>query len=94
MPMNMKMDGDKVLLECNLCHHWFQFGLGIYKGRNITAWDAQICDWCLAANYDGIMPDRHPGLIEHLRRRGIAISLNSKGWLDIPPTSGQSLAMA
>ena len=50
MPMNMKMDGDRVLLECNLCHQWFQFGLDIYKGRNIKTWDAQICDWCLAAN--------------------------------------------
>jgi hypothetical protein len=84
MPMNMRMDGDKTLLECNLCHGWFQFGEHVYKGRNIIAWDVQICDWCLAANYDGIMPDRHPNLIAHLRAKQIPIKLNDRGWLDIP----------
>ena len=84
MPMNMKMDGDRVLLECNLCHQWFQFGLDIYKGRNIKTWDAQICDWCLAANRDGILLENHRDLIEHLQVKGIPITLNCKGWLDIP----------
>lgn len=84
MPMNMKIDGDKTLLECSLCNRWFQFGEHVYKGRNITSWDAQICDGCLAANYDGIMPEKHPVFMQNLRARGISISLNQKGWLDIP----------
>lgn len=83
--MNMKMDGDKVLLECGLCHRWFQFGNHVYEGRSIVSWDAQICDWCLAANRDGIMLEKHPDLVEHLKTRGIATTLNQRGWLDIPP---------
>jgi hypothetical protein len=83
--MNMKMDGDKVLLKCALCHRWFQFGKHVYEGRNIVLWEAQICDLCLAANHDGIMPEKHPDLIENFRGRGIAIALNQKGWLDVPP---------
>jgi len=83
--MPMKMDGDKVLYECFLCRWWFQFALHIYNGLNIVAWDAQICDWCLAANHDGIMPQSHPDLIEYLLAKKIPITLNHKGWLDIPP---------
>jgi hypothetical protein len=83
--MKMKMDGDRPLLECSLCSRWFQFGEHIYKGRIIAVWEAQICDGCLAGNHDGIMPETHPQFIERLRTKGIPITLNHKGWLDIPP---------
>lgn len=80
----MKMDGDKILYECILGHHWFQLGPHIYEGRRIKVWDVEICDRCAAANWDGIMLDRHPDLAEHLKTKSIPITLNSKGWLNIP----------
>jgi hypothetical protein len=85
MPMNMKREGGKTLLECSLCRKWFQFGEGVYEGRNVSLWDIQLCNWCLAANHDGIMLEKYPDLLRHLRAKGVPIALNQKGWLEIPP---------
>jgi hypothetical protein len=84
--MPMTMDGEKILYECILCHRPFQFGPHVYNGRHIAAWGVQICDGCIKSNWDGIMPDRHPDLIEHLQAKGIPITLNPRGWLNIPPS--------
>lgn len=82
--MAMKMDGEKILYDCFLCDVPFQFGPHIYNGRRVRQWDVEICDFCLQNNRDGIMLDRHPRLADHLRAKGIAFTLNPKGYLDIP----------
>jgi hypothetical protein len=82
--MSMKMDGDKIMYDCILCGLPFQFGPHVYKGRHIKAWDAEICDGCIAANWDGIMVENHPNLVEHLKAKGVQIALNPMGWLNIP----------
>ena len=83
MPMRT-MDG-KTYYDCILCDRPFQFGPHVYNGRHIRQWDAQICDGCIHANWDGIMLEQHPRLAEHLRATGAQITLNAKGWLNIPP---------
>jgi hypothetical protein len=82
--MAMKMDGEKIFCDCILCDVPFQRGPHVYNGRHIGAWDVEICDLCVSRNRDGIMPDRHPRLIAHLRTKGVPIKLNPKGWLNIP----------
>jgi hypothetical protein len=82
--MPMTTDGDKILYECILCHRPFQFGPHVYDGRHIAVWGVEICSRCIAANWDGIMLDRHPDLVERLNAKGVQVTLNQKGWLNIP----------
>jgi len=82
--MAQRMEGDKILYDCFLCERPFQFGPHLYNGRHIAAWNVQICDNCTKWNWDGLVPERHSRLIEHLRANGIPINLNANGWLDIP----------
>lgn len=65
--------------DCFLCKRPFQSG-----GRHIASWGLEICDSCLRRNSDGIVPQRHPRLLQHLRARDVKIDLNPKGYLDIP----------
>jgi hypothetical protein len=74
----------KVFCECFLCKREFRFGPHIYDGKNIPNWGIMICLGCLNGNWDGIVPDRYPHLIEHLKSQKISIQLNAKGWIDIP----------
>jgi hypothetical protein len=82
--MSLRMVDDKVCYDCFLCKRPFQFGDHVYKGRHIAAWDVEICDGCLSSNWDGIVPDTHPDLIEHLKAKEIPVTLNPRGWIDIP----------
>lgn len=70
--------------RCFLCQTPFQYGPHIYSGRPVKAWDVMACNRCLDANWDGIVPSRHPRLIAHLEERGVEIRLNAKGWIDWP----------
>jgi hypothetical protein len=79
----VSLDG-KTLSKCRLCRRRFQFGEHIYKGRAINEWDIMVCEWCYASNRDGIVPQSHPDLIQHLEKRGIGVKLNAKGWIDWP----------
>jgi hypothetical protein len=81
----LRMEGDKILYDCILCSRPFQFGPHAYHGRHIAVWDVQICDVCIRSNWDGIVPQTHPALIERLKTKAIPFTLNSNGWLDIPP---------
>jgi hypothetical protein len=86
---------EKIYYDCILCSLPFQFGPHVYNGRHIKQWDVQICDRCCSANWDGIVLETHPGLMEHLKAEGIPITLNSRGGLDIPPhKSNQDTAPA
>jgi hypothetical protein len=62
----------------------FQFGPHTYEGQHIKSWGVEICDTCRRGNWDGIVPEQNPRLMEHLRAKGISIALNPKGLLDIP----------
>jgi hypothetical protein len=61
-----------------------KFGPLIYNGRRITKWDTMVCSRCPERNWDGIVPEKHPDLIPHLRSRGIEVKLNARGWIDWP----------
>lgn len=78
------MAEDKIMLKCFLCGREFQFGPHRYDGRGVPKWGITICRTCDDANWDGIVLANHPGLKRHLETRGIPITLNAKGWLDIP----------
>jgi len=71
---------------CILCDRSFQFGTapGIYRGRHIGSWGVEICDGCLRGNWDGIDLETRPRLAEHLRGRGISVTKNAKGLVNIP----------
>lgn len=75
----------KFMYDCFLCRRPFQFGPHVYNGRPIRQWDIIACDICISSNWDGLVPDQHPRLIERLKAKGIPIELNAKGWLPIPP---------
>lgn len=78
------MNDHKIIYDCFLCRRPFQFGPGLYAGKPIKPWDIMVCDSCSRGNHDGIVPATYPHLIEHLKSRGIAIAINSKGWIDWP----------
>jgi hypothetical protein len=88
--MALKIEGEKIFYDCILCQKPFQFGPHVYNGRHIAEWDTQICDSCVKWNWDGVVPERHPRLMEHLREKGISVHLNARGWLDVPPRQGSS----
>jgi hypothetical protein len=82
--MALRIVDGKQHYDCFLCSRPFQYGEGIYKGRHIPQWNVQLCDFCLASNSDGIVPEAHPSLIRHLKASGAPYELNPKGWLVIP----------
>ena len=77
--------GPKFFDKCSLCKQPFQFGPHRYDGRHIASWGISVCRSCDAANWDGVVPESHPNLIEDLKQRGVRIQLNAKGWLPLPP---------
>ena len=80
----MRMDGQKIMLRGLVCDSEFQCGPSVYNGRYVSQWGAAVCDTCIKSNWDGIVPSVRPRVVEHLKERKIAYSLNSNGWLDIP----------
>jgi hypothetical protein len=76
---------DTYFAECFLCGGQFQCSHARYDGCGIPEWDIGVCDICLESNWDGIMLERHPRLVEHLKAKGISIQLNAKGWLEAEP---------
>ena len=55
-----------------------------YEGRMVPAWGILICDGCRSSGSDGIAPSTYPHLVEYLKERGVDVTLNKKGWIDIP----------
>jgi hypothetical protein len=43
-----------------------------------------VCRQCYPSNWDGLVPEQYPHLIEHLQKKGCEIKLNSRGLLDWP----------
>lgn len=72
------------LFDCFLCRRSFQFGPGRYDGRAIGSWGVRFCSICVSSNHDGIVPEQHPRLMDHLKAKGIEVRLNHRGWLSIP----------
>ena len=77
----------KILIECLLCKHPFQFGPHRYEGRHIGSWEMSLCDICLSSNQDGIIADHHPQLVEHLQFHGKTFTLDEKGRIPSPSHS-------
>lgn len=77
-------DGPKFYSQCFLCRRDFRVGPHLYEGRRVPAWDIMMCDACRSTNWDGIVPEMHPHLMRHLAERGMEVSLNKNGWLDVP----------
>jgi hypothetical protein len=61
-----------------LCDEPFEFGQPIYCGKRVPAWDIMVCNDCLAANHDGIVPEAYPHLAKHLEVRDLQ---NAEGWI-------------
>lgn len=78
--------GDKIkfLYECFLCGRDFQFGPHVYDGKHIGPWNIQVCRGCYQGNWDGIVIEGRPKLVEHLKSLGIEIKRNARGWVDWP----------
>ena len=74
----------KIKERCFLCGNSFQFGPHAYDRRDISAWGIMVCSTCRSRNMDGIVPGRHPHLLEHLKTHDIEIRYNAKGWIDWP----------
>lgn len=70
--------------ECFLCKRRFQFGRGVYEGRNIRDWSIIVCNICYDGNWDGIVPNSYPHLSEHLAQHEIEVRRNEKGWIPWP----------
>jgi hypothetical protein len=70
--------------DCFLCRRSFRYGPDLYEGRPILAWrKIMICRRC--DHNDGVVIEEFPHLVAHLKGIGVPITLNAKGWLDIPP---------
>lgn len=70
--------------KCFLCERQFQYGPHRYAGRSVGAWKVLVCENCEKMNWDGLVPDRHPRLIRHLKETGVEVQPNERGWLPIP----------
>lgn len=81
----MPRDEPKFMYDCDLCSRPFQFGPHVYQGRPIKTWDIMACDICTSSNWDGLVPQQHPRLMQHLKDIGVEVKLNDEGWLPIPP---------
>ena len=77
-------DDAKFYYDCFLCNRPFQFGPHIYDGRHIAAWNMEVCRRCYDSNWDGIVIEGRPKLVEHLKNIGVEIKRNAKGWVDLP----------
>lgn len=70
--------------QCFLCGQPFRSGPQVYGGRRIPAWDIMVCNTCRSGNWDGIVPGTRPHLLPYLQSKGIAVTLNAKGWIPWP----------
>lgn len=77
-------DKDAIYETCFVCQRPFRLGPSVYNGRLIPAWGEMMCDACINSNWDGIVPETHTHVIPALEAKGIKVTLNKKGWLDIP----------
>ena len=82
--MKMRMDGEKIMVECFLCEREAQMGPHVYNIRNVPGWEIHACDGCVKGNWDGVVPIMHPRLVKYLKSQNIQITLNSEGWIDWP----------
>jgi hypothetical protein len=70
---------------CGVCSREFDFSRGRYDGRPVKAWKGMmVCDTCIKCNHDGIVPRTYPHLIPKLEMMGIEVTLNDRGFLNIP----------
>jgi hypothetical protein len=70
--------------DCFLCKRSVQYGPHAYGLRKIRAWNIMVCHQCYGSNWDGLVPDQHPRLLEHLKNKGTQVKLNPRGWIDWP----------
>jgi hypothetical protein len=76
---------EPIMRSCFLCTLPFQFGPHSYDGKYIRQWDIEVCSRCYDGNHDGVVPEQHPRLVQHLNTKGIKVKPNARGWLDWSP---------
>jgi hypothetical protein len=59
-------------------------GPQVYAGIHVPQWGEHICNSCLASNWDGIVPQTWPHVVPILKAKGVEVTLNARGWIDIP----------
>ena len=74
----------KFMEDCFLCGQPFQYGPHRYAGRPIGLWQILICEGCDKMNWNGLVTERHPKLMQRLAELGVPVELNAKGWLPLP----------
>jgi hypothetical protein len=74
----------RYMIDCFLCRQSFQFGPHRYDGKGIGAWKISVCLPCYNGNWDGLVPEQHPKLMQNLKDLGLEPALNSRGWLSWP----------
>lgn len=80
-----RVEEPKFMETCFLCRRRFQFGPHIYAGRRVLTWDIMICETCDKSNHDSIVVGHFPHLEKYLAEKGIALPINAKGHIAIPP---------
>jgi hypothetical protein len=79
-------DGDYAFMyRCDFCGGEFRYGQHRYAGRKIVEWDARICEPCDRMNYDGLVPQQHPELMQRLAANGTKLHRLPGGFIRIPP---------
>jgi hypothetical protein len=72
------------MVECFLCKQSFRFGPQVYDGRPVRPRGIMICRTCNDTGSSGLVPGAYPRLVPYLRSKGLKISLNAKGRIDLP----------
>jgi hypothetical protein len=77
----MRMDGQKIMIRCQLCNSEFQFGPHFYNGKVISTYKLTLCMSCYDGNWDGFAPQYEAIFEKHLTDHGIPIpQKNIRGW--------------
>lgn len=75
------MAREKIMVECELCKHEFEFGV---EGRHISAWDISVCRACGGSPHGEVTPSRHHTLRAILDAKGLSYRLSDQGWIKWP----------
>jgi len=86
MSLNRTISGDKVVFwyGCDLCGKEYQYGGGIYNGRNLSHYKLDVCNSCLRNNNDGLAPFYEAKFLAHLEKHNIPVpARNEKNWFPL-----------
>ena len=80
-------DGDLAFLyRCGVCGGETRMGQHRWAGRPIPEWgNILICETCDSMNWDGLVPQQHPELMQRLAAGGVKLERLAGGFIRIPP---------